>query len=89
MEYQEIQGTIFFEKVLPEKKNLETLETCSPVVKWDTVRSMLILLCILGLKSQSIDFTNEFSQAYIPIAEQVLIKLPIISRVVDDNVILL
>ena len=37
---------------------------------------MLILRCILGLQSQSIDFTNAFAQAYIPIGKPVLIELP-------------
>ena len=37
---------------------------------------MLILQCILGLKSQSIDFTNAFSQEDIPSGEPVLIELP-------------
>ena len=37
---------------------------------------MLILQCILGLKSQSIDFTNAFAQAYIPSGEPVFIELP-------------
>ena len=38
----------------------------SPVVQWATVRLMLILQCILGLQSQSIDFTNAFAQSDIP-----------------------
>ena len=37
---------------------------------------MLILQCILGLQSQSIDFTNAFSQADISSLEPVLIELP-------------
>ena len=37
---------------------------------------MLIFQCILGLQSQSIDFTNAFAQADIPIGEPVLIELP-------------
>ena len=47
-----------------------------PVVQWATVRLMLILQCILSLQSQSIDFTNTFDQADIPIAELVFIELP-------------
>ena len=42
------------------------LNSYSPVVQWATVRLMLILQFILGLKSQSIDFTNAFAQADIP-----------------------
>ena len=37
---------------------------------------MLILKCILGLKSQSIDFTNAFAQEDIPSGEPVFIELP-------------
>ena len=37
---------------------------------------MLILQCILGLKSQSIDFKNAFAQVYIPSREPVFIELP-------------
>ena len=41
------------------------LNSYSPLVQWATVRLMLILQCILGLQSQSIDFTNAFAQADI------------------------
>ena len=37
---------------------------------------MLILKCILGFQSQSIDFTNDFAQADITSVEPVLIELP-------------
>ena len=37
---------------------------------------MLILQCILGLQSQSIDFKNAFAQKDIPSGEQVFIELP-------------
>ena len=42
------------------------LNSYSPVVQRATVRLMFILQCILGLQSQSIDFTNAFAQADIP-----------------------
>ena len=42
------------------------LNSYYPVVQWDTVRLMLILQCIIGLQSQSVDFTNAFAQADIP-----------------------
>ena len=41
------------------------LNSYSTVVQWATVRLMLILQCIIGLRSQSIDFTNAFAQADI------------------------
>ena len=37
---------------------------------------MLILQCIIGLQSQSIDFTNAFAQVDIPIGGPVFIELP-------------
>ena len=37
---------------------------------------MLILQCILGLQSQSIEFTNTFAQADIPCGEPVFVELP-------------
>ena len=40
------------------------------------MRLMLILQCILGLQSQSIDFTDAFDQADIPSGETILIELP-------------
>ena len=46
------------------------------MVQRATVRLMLILQCILGLKSQSIDFTNAFAHADIKSGEPVFIELP-------------
>ena len=54
----------------------EPLNSHSPVVQWATVRLMLILQYILGFQSQSIDFTNAFSQADIPSGETVFIEIP-------------
>ena len=39
------------------------LNSYYPVVQWVTVMLMLILQFIIGLQSQSIDLTNEISQA--------------------------
>ena len=36
----------------------------------------MILKCIIGLQSKSIDFTNYFAQEDTPIEEQLLIGLP-------------
>ena len=46
------------------------------MVQWATVMLMLIFQCILGLQSQSIDFTNAFSQADIPSGEPFFIEIP-------------
>ena len=37
---------------------------------------MFILQCIIGLQNKSIDFSNTFSQAYIPSGEPIFIELP-------------
>ena len=37
---------------------------------------MFILQCIIGLKIQSIDFTNSFAKAYIPSGETVFVEIP-------------
>ena len=47
-----------------------------PVVQRTKVRLMLILYCIIGFQSQSIDFTNTFAQADIISGDPVLIELP-------------
>ena len=52
------------------------LNSYSPVVQCTTVRLMLILQFIIGLQSQSIDFTNDFAQADIPSGDTVFIELP-------------
>ena len=49
---------------------------CSPIAQRATMRLMFILQCILGLKSQSIDFTDAFAQADITSVETILIELP-------------
>ena len=54
----------------------EPLTSYSPVVQWATVRLTLILKCILGLQSQSIDFKNSFAKADIPSGGPVFIGLP-------------
>ena len=52
---------------------------------------MLILQCVLGLQSQSIDFTNDFSQADIQSGEPVFIELPrdFMSHVGQHDVVLI
>ena len=51
------------------------LNLYSTMVQWGKVRLMLTLQCILVFQSQSIDFTNYFSQAYIQGREPVFIEL--------------
>ena len=47
------------------------------MVQRATVRLMLILQFIIGLKIQSIDFTDAFAQADIPSGVTILIELPL------------
>ena len=56
--------------------NNKPLNLYYTVVKWDTVRLMLIYQFILGSQSQSVEFTNSFSQVDILSGEPVFIELP-------------
>ena len=49
-------------------------DTYSPVVQWLTVRLMLTLSAILGLKSRSIDFTLAYTQADLDV--DIYIEIP-------------
>ena len=75
---------------IQNKLSHKPLNSYSPVVQWATVRLMLILQCILGLQSQSIDLKNAFSQADIPSGEPVFVELPryFKSDIVQHNVVL-
>jgi len=50
-------------------------DTYSPVVQMNTVRLLLTLSLLLGMKSRSVDFTLAFTQA--PIDQEMYIDLPI------------
>ena len=65
------------------------LNSYSPVVQCYTVRLMLIFQCILGFQSQGINFTNAFAQVDIPSGGPVSLNFPGISRVMEDNMMLL
>ena len=76
LDNQEIQVKYCVRGGVQKRLSPEPLNSYYTVVQWSTVRLMLILQCIMGLQSQSIDFTNDFSQAYIPSGEPVLIEIP-------------
>ena len=59
-----------------KRLSLEPLNLYSSVVEWATVMLMLFLNFVLGLKSQSIDFTNSFDQADNPGGDPVFIEPP-------------
>ena len=48
---------------IQKHKSTEPMNTYAPVVNWSTVRFMLVLTCILDLKTQATDFSNAFAQA--------------------------
>ena len=60
---QQLEGVDFF-------------ETYAPVVQWTTVRLLLILEMLLGLKSKQGDVTAAFLHADIPEDEKVYVNMP-------------
>ena len=58
-------------------------ETYSPVIQMSTVRLMLTLSLMLGMKTRSIDFTLAFTQA--PIDAEMYIDIPAGFHVEDGN----
>jgi len=60
---KKMQEAMDASEVLTEKEIKESLDTCSPVVSWVTVRLMMIFGLLLSLQSKSIDFSNAFVQA--------------------------
>ena len=57
-----------------QKLGVNYWETYSPVVNWISVRLLLIVCCVLGLESQSIDFVLAFPQAELE--EEIYMELP-------------
>ena len=59
---------------MQERVSFDPLNTYTPFKVWSTVRLMLILQCMLGLKSQSIDLYNDFVKAYTPKINMFVLK---------------
>ena len=57
-----------------QKLGVNYWETYSPVVNWINVRLLLMVCCVLGLESQSIDFVLAFPQ--VELEEEIYMKLP-------------
>ena len=55
-------------------KGIDYFETYSPVVQWMSVRTILILVIVLGLDNRQIDYTAAFMQA--PIKHDVFVEIP-------------
>jgi len=60
-----------------QKKQVEDIDTYSPVVQWSTVRLMLVLSEMLNLANKSTDFSNAFAQADMPEDNPVYIRAPL------------
>ena len=59
-----------------QQEGIDYFETWSPVVQWTTVRVMMILSVILGLKTHQADITAAFVHAILPPEEEVFIRQP-------------
>jgi len=57
-------------------QGIDFFETYAPVVQWTTVRLMLILEVLLGLKSKQGNVTAAFLHAEIPEGEKVYVNMP-------------
>ena len=59
-----------------QQAQVDFFETYSPIVQWSTVRMMLILEVLLGLKSKQGDITAAFLHADLPENENVYVEMP-------------
>ena len=66
-------------------EGIDFFETYAPVVQWTTVRLMLILEVLLGLKSRQCYVTAEFIHTYIPNYEKVYVEIPRIFEQFSNN----
>ena len=57
-------------------EGIDFFETYAPVVQWNTVRLMLILEVLLGLKSKQGDVTAAFLHANLGKDEKVFMEMP-------------
>ena len=57
-------------------KGIDFFETYAPVVQWTTVRLMLILEVLLGLKSKQGDVTADFLHADLGEDKKVFVDMP-------------
>ena len=57
-----------------QREGVDQMDTYAPVVSWITVRMLLILSCVLGLKMQQVDYTLAFVQA--DIKDDIYLEMP-------------
>ena len=66
-----------------QKKGIDYQDSFAPVVGWSTVRLVLIMSALLGLKTRQIDFTQAFPQAEC--SEETYMKMPAGWHIKDDD----
>jgi hypothetical protein len=59
-----------------QKEGIDFTETYAPVAQWTTVRMMLILECLLGLKSKQGDISCAFLHAELGPTERIYVEMP-------------
>lgn len=59
-----------------QKEGIDFTETYAPVAQWTTVRTMLILECLLGLKSKQGDISCAFLHAELTPDEKIYVDMP-------------
>ena len=57
-------------------EGIDFFETCTPVFQWTTVRLMLIIEVLLGLRSKQGDFTGAFLHSDLGKDEKVFFDMP-------------
>jgi len=59
-----------------QKEGVDYFDTYSPVVQWTTIRLMLILECLMELKSKQGDVACAFLHAHLEPGEKVYLEMP-------------
>ena len=68
-----------------QKEGIDFTETYAPVAQWTTVRMMLILECLLGLKSKQGDISCAFLHAELEPHERIYVEMPRGFKQYDKN----
>ena len=59
-----------------QQHGIDYSETYSPVVSWTTVRILLMLAKLYGMKMRQVDYVQAFPQAKLPEGEKVYMEIP-------------
>ena len=76
-EFRKYKSRITCRGDLMKKHGIEPKDTYAPVCSWNSVRLVLTLSLLLGLKTESLDFSNAFVQADLPEDQQIYIDVPL------------